>query len=228
MQTEPAGASFFVILALYFAMTAEGIFSDIHDPELIQEIQSASVTKTFEAETIMLEPGDYIRSVPIVLSGSLKVMRQDEQGNEILLYYIRPGESCIMSFLGGLNQTRSKVKVVVEEQAEIMMIPLNVAHHFIEKFPAWNSFIFQLYNKRFEELLQTINAIAFKKIDQRLVDFLQTKKRNTGLTELVITHQQIADELGTAREVVSRLLKQLEHEGRIALGRNKIRLLNLD
>lgn len=209
-------------------MTAEGIFSDIHDPELIQEIQSASVTKTFEAETIMLEPGDYIRSVPIVLSGSLKVMRQDEQGNEILLYYIRPGESCIMSFLGGLNQTRSKVKVVVEEQAEIMMIPLNVAHHFIEKFPAWNSFIFQLYNKRFEELLQTINAIAFKKIDQRLVDFLQTKKRNTGLTELVITHQQIADELGTAREVVSRLLKQLEHEGRIALGRNKIRLLNLD
>lgn len=208
-------------------MTADNIFTDIHDPELIREIQTSSVIKTFDAETIMLEPGDYIRSVPIVLSGSLKVMRQDEQGNEILLYYIRPGESCIMSFLGGLNQTRSQVKVVVEEQAEILMIPLNVAHHFIEKFPAWNSFIFQLYNKRFEELLQTINAIAFKKIDQRLVDFLQNKKKNTGLTELVVTHQQIADELGTAREVVSRLLKQLEHEGRIALGRNKIRLINI-
>ncbi len=208
-------------------MTADNIFTDIHDPELIREIQTSSVIKTFDAETIMLEPGDYIRSVPIVLSGSLKVMRQDEQGNEILLYYIRPGESCIMSFLGGLNQTRSQVKVVVEEHAEILMIPLNVAHHFIEKFPAWNSFIFQLYNKRFEELLQTINAIAFKKIDQRLVDFLQNKKKNTGLTELVVTHQQIADELGTAREVVSRLLKQLEHEGRIALGRNKIRLINI-
>ena len=144
----------------------------------------------------------------------------------MLVYYIKPGESCVMSFLGATCSSTSKIKAVVEEQAEVLMLPVHKATELIRENPQWIEFIFSLYNKRFEELLSVVNAIAFQKADVRLWELLRTKTKMLRTMELNVTHQQIADELGTAREVVSRLLKQLEREDKISLGRNKIRILS--
>lgn len=155
----------------------------------------------------------------------MKVTRTEEDGKEILLYYIKAGESCIMSFLGGLHNETSKVKAEVEEDAEILFLPVEKVSLFIKEHPQWLDYIFRLYHKRFEELLEVINAVAFKKVDERLLNLLRKKKELTGNNVITITHEQLANELGTARVVVSRLLKQLEDNGYILLGRNKISLL---
>ena len=194
---------------------------------LLDRLKAEGTIKTFQPDAVIIEENDYIKNVPIVLSGSIKVFKQDEDGREILLYYIKPGESCVMSFLGAACNGTSKIRAVVEDKAEVLILPVHKAIDLIRDNPAWLEFIFQLYNRRFEELLEVVNAIAFTKVDQRLLDFLKKKAKMLGSKEISITHQQVADELGTAREVVSRLLKQLEKENKIALSRNKITLLSL-
>jgi CRP/FNR family transcriptional regulator, anaerobic regulatory protein len=173
---------------------------------------------------VIIDENDYIRFVPIVLNGSIKVFKVDEEGREMLLYYIKPGESCVMSFLGATCNGTSKIKAVVEEQAEVLVLPVHKVTDLIRENPQWVQFIFELYNRRFEELLSVVNAIAFQKVDVRLWELLKTKVKMLKTEELNMTHQQIADELGTAREVVSRLLKQLERDKKISLGRNKIKI----
>ena len=192
---------------------------------MIEKLLSEGTTKTFEPDQVILDYGSLIRSVPILLTGSVKVMRNDEDGREILLYYIMPGESCIMSFLAGTCNGSSQIKAVAEEKSEILMLPIAKAMAMSKESSEWNEFIFGLYHQRFEELLEVINAIAFKKVDQRLLDYLHKKSQVLQTKELQITHEQIANDLGTARVVVSRLLKQLETEGGIKLGRNKIVLV---
>lgn len=194
-------------------------------PELVEKLQQYSIQKTYKAGDIILDENSYIRSIPIVTKGIMKVTRTEEDGREILLYYIRAGESCIMSFLGGLHNETSKVKAEVEEDAEILFFPVNKVSLFIKEYPQWLDYIFRLYHKRFEELLDVVNAIAFKKVDERILDFLDKRTALTGNKTLSITHEQLANELGTARVVVSRLLKQLEVIGKVKLGRNKIILL---
>ena len=197
------------------------------DVALRNELISLGDVKIVEPGTILMNENSNIKNIPIVLSGSVKVFREDESGRELLLYYIHPGETCISSILGGINNETSKVKAIVEDKAEILMIPIEKANLLVQKFPQWNEFVLRLYNKRFEELLSVINAIAFQKIDQRILESLEKKSKLSGTAEINITHQQLADELGTAREVVSRLLKQLEKENKIELSRNKIKILQL-
>ncbi|TSD64075.1 Crp/Fnr family transcriptional regulator [Inquilinus sp. KBS0705] len=191
---------------------------------LEEELRANSQLKTLPAETVMMQSNSYIRSIPVVLSGSMRVMRQDEDGREILLYYIKPGESCIMSFLAGIHEDTSKVKLVVEEDSEVLMLPIAKASEWIKVYPEWADFIFKLYHKRFEELLDVINAVAFQKLDDRIVTLLKRKASVYGSNEFSITHQQLAEELGTTREVISRLLKQMEKQELITLSRNKITL----
>lgn len=195
------------------------------DRTLLENLKQGGTIKTFAPGTIIIDENDYIRFVPIVLSGSIKVFKLDEDGREMLLYYIKPGESCVMSFLGATCNGTSKIKAVVEEEAEVLVLPVHKVTELVRENPQWIQFIFELYNRRFEELLSVVNAIAFQKVDVRLWELLRTKVKMLKTDELNITHQQIADELGTAREVVSRLLKQLEREKKITLGRNKIKIL---
>ena len=194
-------------------------------PELYEDLQRYSIRKEYKAGSVILNENAQIRSIPIVISGTLKVIRTDEENKEILLYYIRAGESCIMSFLGGLHNETSKDRAEVEEDAEILFLPIEKVSLFIREHPEWLDYIFRLYHKRFEELLEIINAIAFKKVDERLFNLLLKKQELTGSKTLNITHEQLANELGTARVVVSRLLKQLEGIGKVKLGRNKITLV---
>ncbi len=192
---------------------------------LLQRLKKEGTIKIFPPDAVIIDEHDYIKNVPIVLNGSIKVFKLDEEGREILLYYIKPGESCVMSFLGAACNGTSKIRAVVEEEAEVLILPVHKAIDLIRENPQWLEFIFQLYNKRFEELLMVVNAIAFQKVDERLWELIKTKVKLLHSAELNITHQQLADELGTAREVVSRLLKQLERDKKIALFRNKIKVL---
>jgi CRP/FNR family transcriptional regulator len=194
--------------------------------DLLDRLLKEGTVRSFAPDSVIIEEHDYIKNVPIVLSGSIKVFKLDEDGKEILLYYIKPGESCVMSFLGAACNGTSKIRAVVEEQAEVLILPVHKAIDLIRDNPVWLEFIFQLYNKRFEELLAVVNAVVFQKMDDRLWEFLKTKAKLLQTSELDITHQQVADELGTAREVVSRLLKQLERNNKIILSRNKIKVLS--
>lgn len=194
-------------------------------PELIAKLKQYSTEKMYREGEVILDENASIRAIPIVTKGTLKVMRTEEDGREILLYYIKAGESCIMSFLGGMHDEKSKVKAEVEEDAEILFLPMEKVSLFINEYPEWLDYIFRLYHKRFEELLEIINAIAFKKMDERLLNLLHKKEELSGSKILSITHEQLANELGTARVVVSRLLKQLEENGNLKLGRNKITLM---
>ena len=194
-------------------------------PELISKLRQHSMAKAYSSGDLILDENSAIRAIPIVTKGTLKVMRTEEDGREILLYYIKAGESCIMSFLGGMHDEKSKVKAEVEEDAEILFLPMEKVHLFIKEHPEWLDYIFRLYHKRFEELLEIVNAIAFKKVEERLLSLLHKKQELTGSKTLSITHEQLANELGTARVVVSRLLKQLEENGNLQLGRNRIILM---
>jgi len=192
---------------------------------LSKEIHASGRIKSFPAGSIILNINEYVKSIPIVLSGSIKVIRTDEDGREILLYYIKPAESCIMSMLAGLNDNTSKIKAIVEEDAELLLIPVSKASEWIRQFPEWTDFIFALYQKRFEELLDVVNAVAFQKVEVRLLHLLNQKSSLFQSREISVTHQQLANELGITREAVSRVLKQMEIEKLIALTRNKITLL---
>jgi CRP/FNR family transcriptional regulator len=194
-------------------------------PELIEKLFEHGIQKNYKAGEIILNDNANIRSIPIVTKGIAKVMRTDEEDKEILLYYLKAGESCIMSFLGGMHHEMSKVKIIAEEDTEILFLPTEKVSLFLREFPQWLDYIFMLYNKRFEELLEVVNAVAFKKMDERLLNFIKTKCEHAKSKTLNVTHEQVANELGTARVVVSRLLKQMEDEGLVQLGRNKITLM---
>jgi CRP/FNR family transcriptional regulator len=194
-------------------------------PQVTEQLQKYGINKSYAEGSVIIHEHNYINSIPIVLSGSIRVMRVDDEGRELLLYYIKAGESCIMSFLSGLHQDTSKIKAIAEEDTELLFVPIEKVSLLIKEFPEWLDYIFKLYHKRFEELLEVVNAVAFKKLDQRLLDFIKNKSSLSNTKEIHITHEQIANELGTARVVVSRLLKQLEEEDIIQLGRNKITLV---
>lgn len=194
-------------------------------PLIREKLKGFGFAKTFAEGEVILSENAYIKAIPIVTNGSIRVIRTDDEGREILLYYIKAGESCIMSFLGGLHHDTSKVKAVAEEETEILFIPIDKVNLLIKEFPEWLDYIFRLYHKRFEELLDVVNAVAFKKMDERLFNFLKKKCELTQSKTLHVTHEQLANELGTVRVVISRLLKQMEDEQLVILGRNKITLL---
>ena len=194
-------------------------------PKMLTKLFEYGQQKSLKEGEVILNENAYIKSVPIVISGSMRVMRTDEDGRELLLYYIKSGESCIMSFLGGLHDDTSKVKAIAEEAAEVLFVPVDKVREMIKEFPEWTEYIFKLYHKKFEELLDVVNAVAFKKTDERLLNFLKKKCEISDKKTIHITHEQIAQELGSARVVISRLLKQMEDLNLIELGRNNITLL---
>lgn len=203
----------------------EGTSTPLFHSQLEKEVESFGQIKSFPAGTQILEEEGSIKSIPIVLEGILRVIRKDEAGKEILLYYIRPGESCIMSFLGGIHHEPSGVSAIVEEDARLLLIPVDKAGEWVKQYPEWTDFIFRLYHKRFEELLRVVNSIAFTDLGMRLKHVLKQKSALQKSRDLQVTHQQLADDLGSSREVISRLLKQMENRGELTLYRNKIHLM---
>lgn len=194
-------------------------------PDIREKLYAFGQEKTFRVGDIILQEDAYIRSIPLVMSGSIRVIRTDDDGREILLYYIHSGESCIMSFLGAMHHETSKLRAIAEEDTEILFIPIDKVMQLIREYPEWLDYIFRLYHKRFEELLEVVNAVAFRKMDERLLEMLRKKSAQANNKTISVTHEQLANDLATARVVVSRLLKQLETQGMVQLGRNKITLV---
>lgn len=201
------------------------VLKDIFQSDLVKEIEESGNLKHFKAGETIVNMDSYIKNIPVVISGSIKVIRTEEDGREILLYYLTPGESCIVSILSGMKNETSKIKAIVEEDADIMLIPADKAKEWVKKYPDWTEFIFDLYQKRFEELLDVVNSVAFQKIDTRLLHLIKQKVQLYKSKEISVTHQQLADELGITREATSRTLKQMEKDHLLVLSRNKIQLV---
>lgn len=188
-------------------------------PELLEEIDRYSILKTIPEDTEILREGQFVKVIPVVISGLIKVFTRNDD-KELLLYYIKPKESCIMSFAAGLKNEPSKIYAVTEEETTALLLPVEKLTSWTKQFPDINSVFFQLYNLRYSDLLDTINHILFDQLDKRLYDYLVKKAELTGSNPLKISHRQIASELGTAREVISRIMKKLENEGKVKQNAN--------
>lgn len=190
-----------------------------------EKLTDLGITRHYRPGETIVSENVSVQSIPILTRGSVKVLQSDDTYKEMVLYYLRPGETCIMSFLAGLYNDTSKVKAIAEEESEVVFIPVDKIRELIKEHPEWLNYIFQIYHKRFEELLEVVDAVAFKNMDERLLSFLKKRSEVVGSPTLTMTHEQLAQELGTAREVISRLLKKMEAEGLVELGRNKITLM---
>jgi len=193
--------------------------------EIINELKKVGFIKKLNEGDVLIQEHSFIRSIPIILRGSIRVYQTDDDYREMLLYYLKEGDTCIMSFMAGLYNVTSKLKAVAHEESEVLMVPVEKAGILMKNHPQWTEYIFRVYHQRFEELLDVVNAVAFKKMDERLLQFIKKRTEVSGEKFIQITHEELANELGTARVVVSRLLKQMENEGMVELGRNRITLL---
>jgi CRP/FNR family transcriptional regulator, anaerobic regulatory protein len=201
------------------------IFKQIFEPELLEDFEKkATLISVKEGETI-LAIGQTVRVMPIVLSGVLKVSRMDEDQHELLLYYLSPKETCAMTFTCCMQQFPSEVKVTAEDDVEYLAIPITAMDEWMMKFPTWKSYVMRTIRARFNELLKSIDQLAFQKLDERLIQYLKEKSAATGSSLIQLSHEQIANEMASSREVISRLLKRLENENKLLLYRHQIRLL---
>lgn len=189
------------------------VLSNINE-SLKQEIQQFSIVKDLDKNIEILREGQYIKAIPLVISGLIKVFTRYEE-KELLLYYIRPNESCTMSFAANLNNEPSKVFAQTEEVTRVLLLPINKIPKWIKQYPDINNLFFHQYGLRYAELLETIHHILFNKLDTRLYNHLKEKVALTSKNPLKISHRQIANELGTAREVISRVMKKLEQEKKV-------------
>jgi CRP/FNR family transcriptional regulator len=194
------------------------------DAELLQFITKEAVEMKIPADTTLLKTGNYVQSVPLVVNGLIRVSRNEED-KELLLYYIHPGEMCIMSFSACCSNSASLIEAITLEETKILLIPSVKLREWITKYPSFNFFVYEMFNKRYLDLIDTINQLIFNHLDERLLNYLKEKSLLSRNKSLSITHQQIATDMGTAREVISRLLKKLERENKILTGRNQITLL---
>ncbi|NID10321.1 Crp/Fnr family transcriptional regulator [Fibrivirga algicola] len=192
---------------------------------LLQELAEVGQHKVAPVGTYLIRPGEFIRSVPIIISGSVKIMRPDRDGREALLYYLGDLDACAISLTCCMGSKPSEVTAVVEEETEFIAIPVANVDSWMCQYSSWKQFVFQTYQKRFDNLLATIDEVIFHKLDDRLTTYLQKKTQSCQCTVLSITHEEIAQDLATSREVISRLLKQFEKAGQVKLMRNKITVL---
>ncbi|MEP7266733.1 MAG: Crp/Fnr family transcriptional regulator [Saprospiraceae bacterium] len=197
----------------------------LFEPDLIKELEAkASLLKVHEGDVI-LEIGQPIRLIPLIISGTLKITRIDENGNELLLYYLNPLETCALSLTCCMQEFPSEIQAIAEEDSEIIAVPIFLMNEWMQKYFTWKSFVMKSIRNRFNEMLKTIDQIAFQKLDDRLIHYLKEKSKVSGSSILNVSHEQIAQDLATSRVVISRLLKTLENNQKVLLYRNQIKLL---
>ena len=173
-----------------------------------------------------MEIGSYVRVMPLLLAGAIKILREDDEGDELLLYYLEQGETCSMSMACCMGSKKSEIRAIAETDAKILMVPVHKMEEWMAKYKGWRNYVFESYHSRLNELLHTVDTIAFKNLDQRLIEYLQKKSQVTNNTNIRNTHQEIAYDLHTSRVVISRLLKKLEKMKKLKLHRNHIQLLD--
>ena len=199
-------------------------FKQLNEPELIKEISEVGMLHSCTRDEEIIKPGAYIKFVPLIVYGTLRIMRVDEQGRDVYLYNLYPGDTCAISLNCCMSSRPSEIKAIAEEDTEFIAIPVNVLDDWMTRYKSWKQFMLETYRVRYDELIHTIDSIAFSKMDERLERYLEEKSRATKSRIIKMTHQQIASELGSSREVISRLLKQMEKNGQVVLRRNEVEL----
>ena len=193
--------------------------------DLLHEIEKISSLHEFDKETIILKEDSYVKGIPLLISGLIKVYKEDESGNEVLLYYIEPGESCIMSIMSAEKNEKISVKGIVEEKSTIVIVPIQKLQSLRRNHPQWNLFVYGLFNEKFDEVIEMIKILTFSNKEKRLEEYLLKEASIKNTKEILHSHQEIANELGSSREVISRLLKKLEKDEKIELSQRRIKIL---
>jgi CRP/FNR family transcriptional regulator len=197
-------------------------FSYLFEKELIEDINKSKTIRKFREGDIILEMGEAINFIPFIIEGAIKVIREDQNGEELLLYYLESGDTCTMTLSCCLGKKKSKIKAVAEEDSTLLFIPMGKSSEWLGKYESWRNFIFSSYEAKFTEMLDAIDALAFFNMEDRVMKYLNDKAKVLGSLELSNTHQQIAEDLHSSRVVISRVLKKLEIEKRLEIQRNKI------
>lgn len=200
----------------------------IFEKELIEEINQVGTFKEVTEGMLLMDIGQYIRSMPLLISGAIKILREDEEGDELLLYYLEPGDTCAMTLTCCMGSAKSEIRAIAETDTQLIMVPVQKMEEWTGRYRNWRNFVFESYHTRLMEMLETIDSIAFMNMDQRLLKYLKEKTRIGKEDMINATHQQIAYDLHTSRVVVSRLLKSLEKKGMIELHRNSIKIIALE
>lgn len=195
------------------------------EPELIELIEKEAVQRTFYAGDIIMRTGQYIKSTVLVLEGRIKIYRENAEGGEFLMYYLHPGQACAVSMICAIQSQTSEIMAQAEENTEVLMIPIQLMDELMNKYKSWYQFVIQTYRGRFDELLSVVDNIAFRNMDERLEFYLKRHADASGKKNIELSHQQIADDLNSSREVISRLLKKMEQRNLVKLHRNMIELL---
>jgi len=195
------------------------------EPELVDTIEKQAVEKTFRAGEVIMRTGQYIKSTLLVIEGRIKIYRENDEGGEFLMYYLGAGEACAVSMICALQSQTSEVMARAEEDTEVLMIPIHLMDDLMNKYKTWYQFVIQTYRSRFDELLSVVDNIAFRNMDERLEFYLKRHTEATGKKNIELSHQQIADDLATSREVISRLLKKMEQRNLVRLHRNMVEML---
>ena len=196
----------------------------LFEPQLLEEMNRVGVVKNVGKGELMIDIGESIQHIPLILDGVIKIVREDESGDELLLYFVEFGNTCAMTLNCCLGQTKSEIRALCESDVRLILIPVNYMDPWLAKYKSWRSFVFNNFNTRLSELLKAVDALTFLKLDERLMNYLTEKAKVTDNTVLEVTHLEIANDLNSSRVVISRLLKQLENEGVLRLGRNTITL----
>jgi CRP/FNR family transcriptional regulator len=197
-------------------------YGHLFEDALLNEINQVGTFKEIPSGFKMMEIGDYVKAMPLLVSGAIKILREDTDGDELLLYFLEKGDTCALTLTCCVAQTKSKIRAIAETDSKLIMIPIQQMEEWSEKYKSWRHFVFESYNNRLNEMLETIDSIAFLKMDERLLKYLAEKVRISKNNTIHKTHQEIAYELHTSRVVISRLLKKLETLGKIELNRNAI------
>ncbi|MCH2195527.1 Crp/Fnr family transcriptional regulator [Kordia sp.] len=202
-------------------------YRHLFEEDLLNEISQVGTFKEVPAGFTMMAIGDYVRGMPLLVFGAIKVIREDKEGDELLLYYLESGETCSMTMNCCMGQTKSQIKAVAEQDTKLIIVPIQKMEEWIATYKTWRDFVFLSYHTRLNEVLHILDSVAFEKMDQRLVNYLKEKIRINKSNTIHNTHQEIAYELHSSRVVISRLLKKLEQLGCIELHRNHIKIINL-
>jgi CRP/FNR family transcriptional regulator len=202
------------------------IYGTILEEALLNEIEQVAMLKEFKEGDMIIDFGDYIKKMPLLLSGAIKILREDFDEGELLLYFIEKGDTCSMSMACCLGDTKSEIRAVAETNGQVVMIPVMYMELWLGKYKSWRNYVFASYNNRLKEMLTAIDNLAFMNMDKRLLNYLLEKSKINTTKEINTTHQEIAYDLNTSRVVISRLLKALEKNGKIKLHRAYIELIS--
>ncbi|OQP50612.1 Crp/Fnr family transcriptional regulator [Niastella yeongjuensis] len=197
------------------------------EKELQLEIQEQGEIRFFKTDEQLMRTGQYFRSTMLILNGLVKIYREDDDGNEFFMYYLQPGQACALSMVCAAEHKKSAIMAKAAKDTEIIAIPLEYMEEWMGKYKSWSQFVITTYRSRFEELLSTIDHIAFRGMDERLEFYLKKHQETLGTNLIPLNHQEIANELNSSREVISRLLKKMEQFGKVKLNRNAIEIIQL-